>query len=344
MSVEEKANQLKERQSELMKQISSERSSKNDGSLTQIAKDQAKSVGRVSLRSERTLKGHLAKIYAIDWTADSRRLVSASQDGKMIVWNAFSTFKEAAIPLRTHWVMTCAFAPGGEWVCSGGLDNTLALYNIATKENPTRPERELTGHTGYISCAKFLDDQQVLTASGDMTCIIWDVEKGTPKSRFEGHTGDVMCASLSSDKNLFVSGGCDAVSKVWDIRSNKCIASFSGHQSDVNSIQFFPNNNLFATGSDDASCKLYDLRANQELTTYTNDNIKEPVSSLDFSSTGRLLFVSYDTTKVLVWDTLKGCEVGSFEGHEQKVSSLSVAPDGMALATASWDGHIKIWA
>ena len=34
-------------------------------------------------------------------------LVSASQDGKLIVWNAATENKINAIPLRSSWVMTC---------------------------------------------------------------------------------------------------------------------------------------------------------------------------------------------------------------------------------------------
>ena len=33
----------------------------------------------------RTLRGHFGKIYAMHWAKDSRHLVSASQDGKLIV-------------------------------------------------------------------------------------------------------------------------------------------------------------------------------------------------------------------------------------------------------------------
>jgi guanine nucleotide-binding protein G(I)/G(S)/G(T) subunit beta-1 len=45
------------------------------------------------MKVRRTLKGHLAKIYAMHWASDKRHLVSASQDGKLIVWDAFSTNK-----------------------------------------------------------------------------------------------------------------------------------------------------------------------------------------------------------------------------------------------------------
>ena len=37
--------------------------------------------------------------------------MSASQDGKLIIWDAYTTNKVHAIPLRSSWVMTCAYAP-----------------------------------------------------------------------------------------------------------------------------------------------------------------------------------------------------------------------------------------
>ncbi|ROT61357.1 G protein beta 1 subunit [Penaeus vannamei] len=55
-------------------------------------------IGRIQMRTRRTLRGHLAKIYAMHWGSDSRNLVSASQDGKLIVWDSYTTNKVHAIP------------------------------------------------------------------------------------------------------------------------------------------------------------------------------------------------------------------------------------------------------
>ena len=41
------------------------------------------------------------------------------QDGKLIVWDSYSTNKVHAIPLRSSWVMTCAYAPSGNYVACG---------------------------------------------------------------------------------------------------------------------------------------------------------------------------------------------------------------------------------
>lgn len=42
-------------------------------------------IGRIQMRTRRTLRGHLAKIYAMHWGTDSRNLVSASQVRNEIV-------------------------------------------------------------------------------------------------------------------------------------------------------------------------------------------------------------------------------------------------------------------
>jgi len=76
-------------------------------------------VAKCTIKARRSLKGHLGKIYALHWAGEnSRNLVSASQDGKLLIWDALSTNKLQAIPMRSSWVMTCAYSPGGVLVCS----------------------------------------------------------------------------------------------------------------------------------------------------------------------------------------------------------------------------------
>ncbi|KAL1920384.1 uncharacterized protein VTP21DRAFT_761 [Calcarisporiella thermophila] len=301
---------------------------------------------RLAMKTRRILKGHLAKIYAMHWGTDRRHLVSASQDGKLIIWDAYTTNKIHAIPLRSSWVMTCAYAPSGNFVACGGLDNICSVYNLRGKDaQPSRPVRELAAHTGYLSCCRFIDDRQMVTSSGDMTCMLWDIENGVKMEEFTDHTGDVMSISLSpSNPNVFISGACDTTAKLWDIRTTRCVQTFSGHESDINAVQFFPNGDAFGTGSDDASCRLFDLRADRELNQYTHESIMCGITSVAFSVSGRLLFAGYDNFDCNVWDTLRGDRVGVLQGHENRVSCLGVATDGMALCTGSWDSTLRVWA
>lgn len=302
------------------------------------------------IMARRVLKGHFGKIYAVAWGPDSKRLVSASQDGKLIIWNAFTTFKEAVIVLRSSWVMTCAYSPSGQMVAAGGLDNTVSIYKVGGTERTVsqeKPSAELAQHEGYLSCCRFIGDKQIVSSSGDGTCILWDIEKRVAKQVFTEHKGDVMAVSTNeADSNLFVSGSTDALAKVWDIRQSgrKSAMSCAGHEADINSVQFMPDGTAFGTGSDDASCGLFDLRAAAQINKYADSKILGGMTSVAFSRTGRFLFASDDETMVHVWDTLYASRVADLGPHELRVSCVQVSPDGQALCTASWDTTIKIWA
>jgi len=306
------------------------------------------------LRQRRILKGHFGKIYAMQWAADSRHVVSASQDGKLIIWNAYTTNKVNAIPLRSSWVMSCAYSPSGALVASGGLDNLASVYRIAgqmsdnkSKATEQRPEAELAQHEGYLSCCRFLNDQELVTSSGDSTCILWDLETKSAKRVFSGHSSDVMSVALSpTDPNLFLSGSCDCEAKLWDIRldSHRPVKSFVGHESDINSVAFFPDGHAFATSSDDSTCRLFDIRAYTQVNKFANEKILSGVTSISFSQSGRMLFAGYDDFQCHVWDTATGRLNTTLNGHDNRISCLGVSADGKALCTGSWDTLLKIWA
>mmetsp|Transcript_24592 Transcript_24592/g.48886 ORF Transcript_24592/g.48886 Transcript_24592/m.48886 type:complete len:350 (+) Transcript_24592:60-1109(+) len=295
----------------------------------------------------RILKGHFGKVYAMHWAGDNHQLVSASQDGKLIIWNAMTTNKVQAIPLRSSWVMTCAFEPSvNNMVACGGLDNLCSIYQLQAPQT-MRASKELAAHDGYLSCCRFIDESHIITSSGDSTCIYWDVEQGEAIATFGDHNGDVMSLAISpTNKDVFVSGSCDSTAKVWDIRSGKCTQTHLGHESDINSVSFFPDGNAFGTGSDDSSCRLFDLRCYNEVNMFGNDKILCGITSVAFSRSGRILFAGYDDYNTFGWDCLSNGKNFSFQlaGHENRVSCLGVNGKGEALCTGSWDTLLKVWA
>lgn len=310
-------------------------------------------IGQVKAR--RMLKGHFGKVYALHWAGDSTHLVTASQDGKLIIWNGMSTNKTNAIPLRSSWVMTCAFEQkNNAFVACGGLDNVCSIYkvNLQGQDTPTtKADTELQEHDGYLSCCRFLPGgNEIITSSGDSTCIQWDLQKKAPLAHYDDHTGDVMTVSISpTDPNLFVSGSCDATLKLWDLRTKASDGSqmtFTGHESDINSVHFLGNGHSIASGSDDSSCRIWDTRACQDIFALTDDKILCGITSVAPSSRGRVLTAGYDDHHAYVWD-LNDCSfvgLGGTEAHENRVSCVGFNNSGTAVATGSWDTMIKIWA
>lgn len=287
---------------------------------------------------------------------DVHNLVSASQDGKLIIWNGRTTHKLRMIGLKSSWVMTCAYSPSGQYVACGGLDNLCTVYNVRAQSQSssaadTPPAYELRAHEGYLSSCRFLDDGQILTASGDSTCILWDIEHEKSKRTFTAHSSDVMSVSITSDHRLFVSGSCDTTAKVFDFKASEssnqsgCIGTFTGHEADINTVEWFPDNNAFASGSDDSTLKMFDKRAYRQLNNYWHNNFLSGVTSLCFSHSGKHLFAGYDEDPfAVVWDTLSANHTQIFNNLVKRVSCVGMQCNGYALCTGSWDYNLRIWA
>lgn len=63
---------------------------------------------------------------------------------------------------------------------------------------------------------------------------------------------------------------------------------------------------------------------------------------ISFNLSGRLLFGGYNDYTINVWDVLKGTRVSILFGHENRVSTLRVSPDGTAFCTGSWDHTLRV--
>jgi guanine nucleotide-binding protein G(I)/G(S)/G(T) subunit beta-1 len=302
-----------------------------------------------NLKSCKILAGHFGKIYAMDWGADEKTVLSAAQDGSLILWDAMLAYKKDVINLRSSWVMTCAMSPNGSATVSGGLDNIATIYKMPEDgEGGTgdlKPYKQLLEHTGYLSGSVFLDDNKVITSSGDACAILWDIEAGTHISKFQGHTSDVMDVSLLADSNLFVSGSCDMVAKVWDHRDAKAdVMTFPGHESDINAVDGSRNGNTFISAGDDSSIIMHDVRSYGPLQTYSSPTIISSITSVVFSASSRVIYGGYDDYHCYVWDTLTGNQIQSLDDHTNRVSCLGVNTTGNAMCTGGWDQILRVWA
>ncbi|CAG2058858.1 unnamed protein product [Timema podura] len=102
----------------LKAKLEEERQKLNDVALSTVA-ERLEVINYLNIKPRRVLKGHQAKVLCSDWSPDKRHIVSSSQDGKMIIWDAFTTNKEHAVTMPTTWVMACAYAPSGNLVACG---------------------------------------------------------------------------------------------------------------------------------------------------------------------------------------------------------------------------------
>jgi len=294
----------------------------------------------------KALKGHINKVTSCHYSGDSRHLVTGSLDGKLIVWDTWSGNKTQVIPLRSAWVMSSVFAPSGNFVSCGGMDNMCTVYDLNNRDGSgvAKIVRELSGYEGFLSCSRFIDDAKLITGSGDMALTMWDLNDGKRMMQILGaHAGDVCSMSIRYEENIIVTGSVDRSIKIWDLRDLKCVQTFYGHEADVNSVYFHPTGKCFVSGSEDKTSRLFDMRSDQQVHVFRPPTANSSLTCVALSKSGRVLLAGSDDSTVHMWDLLKGDHNGNLSGHENRITGIAVADSGLGVATCSWDNFVKVW-
>eukprot|EP00486_Rosalina_sp_Unknown_P004221 CAMPEP_0201571744 /NCGR_PEP_ID=MMETSP0190_2-20130828/14688_1 /ASSEMBLY_ACC=CAM_ASM_000263 /TAXON_ID=37353 /ORGANISM="Rosalina sp." /LENGTH=361 /DNA_ID=CAMNT_0047996737 /DNA_START=23 /DNA_END=1108 /DNA_ORIENTATION=+ len=338
--------------------IQQQRESQNKTILSNVSDDAKTNNYKPSKRRE--YPGHFGKIYALQWGSDSKTILTASQDGKLILWNPLTGNKYLAVSLDSSWVMACAFSPSCKFVASGGLDNTITVHTTYSPQgqadiryNARDVFRSLEKHNGYVSCVKFVGENELLSSSGDGTTILWDVEKADTTTTFTQNTSndpqDVMSIDINpKTPNLFVSSSVGGMAKIWDMRAtNKAIMTFRvrGNQdmNDLDTTKWFIDGEGIITGGADGVIRLFDMKCYAQINEYNIENM-EGVTCVDVSYSGRYIYGSYDGEgKVCMFNTLSGEKILNMQ-HPNRVGTLAVSPNGQALATGAWDAILRMYA
>ncbi len=173
---------------------------------------------------------------------------------EFFVLSEISPYHIATLEGHTGFVTSVSFSPSGKILASGAWDNTVRLWNIATRENIATLR-----HTGSVYSVAFSPDGTTLASAGgryDGTVRLWDV--GTRKNIATlRHTGLVTSVVFSSDGTTLASGASDTMVRLWDVGTRKNIATISGHTGSVYSIAFSPDGTTLASVSEDGTIKLW---------------------------------------------------------------------------------------
>jgi len=152
----------------------------------------------------------------------------------------------------------------------------------------------------------------------------------------------MFCRAWDDTSGNFVKlvwSGFDARGLIWDLRTGRNIIALDGHLKKVISICFSPNGYQVVSGSEDQKAMVWDLR--QQKSIYTIPAHTNMVSYVVFHDSF-IATSSYDNT-AKIWSHPGWAPLKTLSGHEQKVTSIDVSPDGNFLATTSFDRTFKLW-
>jgi len=291
-----------------------------------------------------TVKGHTQKVYDCNFSADGMHVATGGQEGFVFVTNIASNLKICK-PVKVSFVMGVALNPSSKLLASGGMDNKITITDIASDPmNPVTKKEMAEGHDGYISRLQFVGEKDMISTSGDGKAILWDVTTGKSKTIFEGHTGDCNSISIPYDNDkIFATGSTDKTCRIWDLTSGKCVRTFQAN-AEVNCVAMHPTGKMVMTGNDNGNHQQFDVGSYNPVDTGKPKNKKMRIMAAAMSRSGRYTYFGGTTGQICSCDTFCVNKWKLTSAHEKYVCAMSMAPDGSALATSSYDSTCKIWA
>jgi RNA polymerase sigma factor (sigma-70 family) len=172
--------------------------------------------------------------------------------------------------------------------------------------------------------------------------IFWDVASAKEIKSLDGIAG-IRALAYSPDGKTIACGEFGGTLRLRDAETGQAIADLKGHQIGVNGVAFSPDGVHLVSAGLDKKIKLWDWHARKELQGILG--LTEVYSVAFFHDGHRFTTSSRDAT-ARIWDIDalgNVAEKYSLRGHRAGVEMVAISPDDKEVATASWDGAIKIW-
>ncbi len=296
---------------------------------------------------------HGGSVNSVSFSRNGEILASGSTDGTVKLWSMESGEefgKALPIVLEKHCKggKSVTFSPEGKKILvSGGTDGTVKLWSMEDGEEFGKALPILTGHHGTVTSVSFSPDGKILASGGaDKTVKLWKVEMlptlEEPRT-LQGHNNGVRSVTFSPDGKILASGGADWMVNLWNVESGKVLHTFEGHTSLVNSVNFSPKGDFLASGGPDKMVRLWRVEGKEEL--HAIEGHRGPVHSVNLSPNGEILASGGSDKTVKLWSVESGEMLQTLDEHSDQVTRVrfSLNDGSKYLASASWDGAIRLW-
>ncbi|XP_071885888.1 DDB1- and CUL4-associated factor 11 [Anas platyrhynchos] len=245
---------------------------------------------------------------------------------------------------RRFAVFSLAVGPDGREVLGGANDGCVYVYDREAQRRVLR----VPAHEDDVNAVALGDAGGHLLLSGgdDAVCRAWDrrclsQERPQPVGVLAGHRDGVTFLHPRGDGRYLVTNSKDQTAKLWDLRrpagpgvlaaARRAVA----RQSWDYRWQRAPRRAL-GTAPLPGDSSLVTLRGHAVLHTLIRCRLAP--------AGGRHLATGCASGAVLVYDVLTGRAVRRLANHGGCVRDVCWHPQGAELASASWDGSVRLWA
>jgi len=310
-------------------------------------------------------------IGCVAFSPDSKFLAIANDDGYVLLYE-FDSNAGRITPTPScslvvsqddssyaRYVRSICFSPDRQFIATACRDRNIKLWRVNENQNSSTNEPFTwvkMAHKSSIDSICFSPDGKfIVTASDDKTAKIWEFDgqniHQTPFKILEGHDKEVKSACFNFEGNIIATASADKTIKLWDLDGQEFL-TLKGHSNWVQSVFFQPHANVLATASDDKTVRLWEI---EKLQIQELQGHKKYVHKISFHPNLNVFATASDDKTVRLWkfeslenerqfsiEMLNSLE--EFNAINVSVNDVCFHNNGNIVATASYDGNIRIWS
>src|SRR5215468_3286282 len=126
---------------------------------------------------------------------------------------------------HTDPVYAVAWSPDGKTLATAGFDNTVRLWDAATRKEI----RKYEGHSKLVLAVAIApDSKRILSGSLDNTAKLWDEPASAPLKTLTNPPAAFEALAVKADGKQFAGGAGRSV-KIWDLATGMAVKDLEGH-------------------------------------------------------------------------------------------------------------------
>lgn len=255
------------------------------------------------------LAAYSNSLYALAFSADSRRLASGDSERRVIVWDVERRKSVGTFQHKSDRAHVLTFSPDGKRLASAGT-HEVRVWDVEAGKALTSFERSV----GSWAVA-FNKDLNTLASGNYPDIDLWDVANSKERFILSEHRGAVRCVAFVPDDRTLVSASAVAEGfrssryrgevKLWDVTTGRQRAILKGPFPEILGLTVSPDGKTLAllqrkSLHDGEGLRVWDLGADREV--YSYQEKPRRFLYVTFTRDGRLFLMSTDNSAVQLYE------------------------------------------
>jgi WD40 repeat protein len=289
-----------------------------------------------------TLRGHdHSRVTAVAFTPDGQRLVSAGDDGGVVIWDVATGNQVRRMIAHGGRVCALAVSQDGQRILTGGEDESAKWWDASTGECLLT----LTGHQIRASgVAISSDGSRLATVDGvGFTLRLWDAATGRVLHQIKPSEYSVETVAFDPAGERVAVAGLGPPT-IWNVRTGQRVKEVRANSriSPCRAVVWDSSGERLILAGWGAIAAVVDVEKD-EVVHVLRGHGPYNVNDVATSQSDNFLVTGGDDKTVRVWNTQDDKTCAILRGHDGEVAGVAVAPHGKLIASASSDGTIKLW-